>query len=207
MTGAQLLGLVPYMILIWAMIGASNGKPVQGLFAWISVAKVCGAVYLLAYHAGMFMLTWNERRYPDRLKGWRVASWVVGAIAGLFALLLLVWALSLVGYGLLYTAMNIVILAGVFVALGYLRRLARRIPNSTLARVCGWLMFVPVVPFLKVFPFFGVYLIMRSLWIAEFLPLIFLPVTAVLFAWFAIQFRRAAVSAEKSWEAETLTAR
>jgi len=207
MSGAQLLGLAPYVILIWVMISAATGKPVQGFFAWVSVAKLCAAVSLLVYHGGMLMLTWSERRYPDRLKSWRIASWVVAGIAAVFALLLMVWALSLAGYGLLYTAMNVVVLAGIFVALGYLRRLARRIPNSTLARVCGILMFVPVVPFLKVFPFFGVYLIMRSLWIAEFLPLIFLPVTAVLFVWFAVQFRRAAASAEKSWEAETLVSR
>ena len=104
-------------------------------------------------------------------------------------------------------AMNFLMLATGIVTLGYLRRLARRILNSTLARICGWMMLLPVIPFLKVFPFFGIYLLMRMLWLGEILPILYLPVSAVLFVWFATLFRRAAASAELSWASETALTR
>jgi hypothetical protein len=206
MTLAQGFGMVPYALLLVAMFGgqASSGA---AYFGWVSVAKVCAALYLVAYHIGLFIVTGSERRYPDRLKGWRVGSWIVGGVAALFGLLLLVWAASPRGFGLLYTAMNFVVLASALVTLGYLRILAKRIPNSTLAKICAWMMLVPVIPFLKVFPIFGLYLIMQSLWLAEVLPVIYLPLSAVLFVVFAMQFRRAAASADKSWAVETAMAR
>src|SRR2546423_10274071 len=82
MAGAQGLGLIPYVLLAMAMFGAATSG--AQWFGWLSAADVIAAVYLLAYHAGLFLVTWTEMRYPDRLKAWRIASWVTAGISGLF---------------------------------------------------------------------------------------------------------------------------
>jgi hypothetical protein len=203
MAGSQALGLIPYALLALILFGVWSPARGRWVFTWASLVNVAMAAYLITYHVGLFILTTSEQRYPDRLRGWRIGSWVVGGIAGLLSLFMLSVALSPVAFGFLFFATNFVVLASAIVTLGYLRRLAKRIPNSTLARICAWLMFVPVIPFLKVVPFFGLYLILSLFPFLEFLPLIYLPVSAVLFVWFALAFRKAATSAEVSWASET----
>ena len=41
----------------------------------------------------------------------------------------------------------------------WLRPIARRAGRSGLARLCGYLLFLPVLPFLKAAPFLGIYAI------------------------------------------------
>ena len=205
MSAAQGLGLVSFVLLAIVSIASTMGWRLS--LAWLVTAQVISLAYLIIYNAGLLLLTWSEERYPDRLQAWRIASWVVAGASALFGLLLIPLAFVPVLGGMVPFAMDFLILATGIVTLGYLRRLARRIPNSTLARICGWMMLLPVIPFLKIFPFFGVYLLFQMLWLSEILPILYLPVSAVLFIWFATLFRRAAASAEGSWASETALTR
>jgi hypothetical protein len=208
MAGAQVIGLAPYaLVTVFAFFPPTKGAAGRWVEVALASVNVLGAAYLISYHAGLFFLTNNERRYPDRLKSWRIASWIIAGIAGLFSLLLLAMAFNPWTFLYVHFALNVVVLASAIVTLGYLRRLAKRIPNSTLARICAWMMLAPVIPFLKVFPFFGFYLIMQFLRLAEFLPVIYLPASALMFIWFAVLFRRAAASADGSWASETAITR
>jgi hypothetical protein len=206
MAAAQGLGLISFVLLAIVSIAATIGWGPLSL-AWIVTAQVISLAYLIIYNAGLLLLTWSEERYPDRLETWRIASWIVAGVSAIFGLLLIPLAFVPLLGGMVQLAMDFLILATGIVTLGYLRRLARRIPNSTLARICGWMMLLPVIPFLKVFPFCGVYLLMRMLWLGEILPILYLPASAVLFIWFATLFRRAAASAEGSWASETALTR
>jgi hypothetical protein len=169
----------------------------------MTVASLCAAAYLVLYHAGLFLLTRSERRYPDRLKSWRIASWVMCALAGMITLGMLATTLRPTTFLAWRLPLLAVLIGSGIVTLGHLRHLARRIPNSALARFCAILMLVPAIPLLKVFPFIGMWLIFQFAWLLEFIPVLYLPVSAGLFVWFAILFGRAAAHAEQHWQAET----
>jgi hypothetical protein len=210
MAAAQIVGLAPYsMLVILQFAGAAGGKAFGNIAVWLLTggAGMLGAIYLVAYHVGLLLLTHPERRYPDRLRGWRIGSWVVSGIAALTALGLLATSFNPDNFFLWHTPLNVLLLASGIVTLGCLRQLAKRIPNSTLARICAWIMLLPLISFLKAFPFFGLYLMFWFRWLVDFLPVIYLPASAVLFVAFANLFRRAASSSEKSWAAETAAAR
>lgn len=83
------------------------------------------------------------------------------------------------------------------------RKLAQRIPNSTVARICGYLMLVPLLSLFKVLPFFAVFLGYWLHWLMVYVPWIYIPFAAGLLGYMAIAFHKAAGSAEKSWAAET----
>jgi hypothetical protein len=162
-----------------------------------------GAAILGLYHVGLVVLTTHERRYPDRLKGWRIASWVSAGAAALTAALLLAGTLSPAVRSGGPTLIMLVGLLSAVVTWGYLRQLARRLPSSALARTCAWLMLVPFLSFLKVFPFIGAWLAFRFAWVLEFLMVVYVPVAVALFVVFAIRFRRESVAADNAWTAET----
>jgi hypothetical protein len=186
---------------------AAIGSGPRPNYVFERTAIILGAGYLVLYHAGMLLLVWNEKRYPDRLAHIRTFAWIVCGAAGLMSLAMTVWAVSpdtfwIVGYGL-----KIVVLASGIVTWAYLRRLAKRVPNSTLAKTCGWLMLVPVISFIKVLPFFSIFLIGYAWSLLEFVPMIYIPLSAVLLVWFSILFNKAAVSADHSWASETAITR
>jgi hypothetical protein len=202
MAAAQLLALFPFAMstLYWLELV----KPTNTFWIAFTVASLCAGLYLIAYHAALFVLTQPERRYPDRLKSWRIAAWVGSGFAGLIALGMLGSSISPVTFFLWHLPLLAVLIASGIVTLGHLRHLARRIPNSRLARICAILMFLPVIPLLKAFPFIGAFLIFQIFhWVIEFIPVLYLPVSAILFIRFAILFRRAAAHAEEHWRAET----
>jgi hypothetical protein len=201
MAAAQLLALFPFAMIALFWLGLATPNP--AFWVAFTVASLCAAIYLVAYHAGLVLLTQPERRYPDRLRSWRIAAWVVSGIAALIALGMLASSLSPVTFFAFHLALIGVLLASAIVTLGHLRHLARRIPNSRLARTCAILMFLPAIPLLKVFPFFGAFLLFQFAWLFEFLPVLYLPVSAVLFIRFAILFRRAAAAAQHHWQSET----
>ncbi|HEY7115098.1 MAG TPA: hypothetical protein VH475_00845 [Tepidisphaeraceae bacterium] len=208
MAGAQLIGLVPYITSTMLWLGGASGHG-GGRFMSVAMAaaSVCAAVYLVTYHAGLVLLTRDERRYPDRLKGWRIASWVISAIAALVAFGMVASTLRPTTFLVWHLPLNGVLLASAIITLGYLRQIARRIPHSGLARLCAWIMLVPAIPLLKVFPFIGMWLIFEFAWLIEFLPVLYLPVSAVMFVRFAILLRRASESADQSWKSETAITR
>ena len=60
-----------------------------------------------------------------------------------------------------------------------------------------------VLTFLKTVPIFWFLAVSQLFNLLEFLPLLYLPVTAVLLVWFARLFRACSTSAAESWAKET----
>jgi hypothetical protein len=182
-------------------------------FSWgISIALILAGVYFVLNAAGLLRLTSHEQRYPDRNRTIRTWSQVISAIAaalgcGLAVLggLLIVQHAPLsppIGWLLMMTS-EVVFAASASCAWFCLRRVARRGRKSGLARLCGYLLFLPVFPFLKAAPFIGLYFLWLLVPFAEFLPVIYIPVSIYLFIRFALLMQAAAPEAEKSWASET----
>jgi NO-binding membrane sensor protein with MHYT domain len=205
MAAAQLLGLFPFAFATLYQFGLFV-SPTSTLYYTLHAANLSTVVYLAVYHAGLILLTQAERRYPDRLKAWRVAAWISSSIAALFVIGMLATILRFTTFIAWHLPLLGVLLASAIVTLGHLRNLARRIPSSRLARICSILMFLPAIPFLKVFPFIGAFLLFQFAWVFEFLPVLYLPISAVLFTRFALHFQRAATAAEQHWQSETAQA-
>ncbi len=101
---------------------------------------------------------------------------------------------------------RIVWLFSAIITLAYLRPLARRVPNSFAARLCGYLLLGPLLPLLKVMPIYGIFFMAYLLPWLRYLPWLYLPVTAGLFLWFSFAFKKASRSASQSWASETAPA-
>jgi hypothetical protein len=171
------------------------------------LVAAAGWLYLVLYFGGLALATWPERRYPDRLEGWRLGAWICGGAAALVLLYGLVvslrsWRWTVGGFGF-----RAVAVAGALVTWGYLRQIARRMMNGRMARICGWLLLLPALSLLKVFPFFTVYLYWWLSDFLEFVPLLYLPAAGVMLVWFALHVWRAAPEAEGNWSKETAVTR
>jgi hypothetical protein len=205
MAGAQVVALPPFAFSTVASLARGRAWS-DTMNVVMAVASLCAAAYLVIYHAGLYLLTISERRYPDRLQSWRIASWVMCGVAGMITLGMLATTLRPTTFLAWHVPLLAVLIGSGIVTLGHLRHLARRIPNSALARFCAILMLLPAIPLLKVFPFIGMFLIFQFAWLLDFIPVLYLPVSVGLFIRFAILFRRAAVHAEEHWRTETATA-
>lgn len=181
----------------------SIGNPPSLQHGLMRSAILTAAAFLILNHGGLFLLVSNERRYPDRLREWRLAAWIICALAGLVSLLMILWAISPLALGFFSIALKLVAIASAVITWGYLRHLARRAAHSALARTCTWLMLVPLLSFLKVFPWFGLYLVARFSWLLDLIPLIYIPLAAILLGCFARLFSNAAVAAQAHWMSET----
>ena len=85
----------------------------------------------------------------------------------------------------------------------WLRRIASRAGHPFLAKLCGYLLFLPVLPFLKAAPIFGIWFLYILSPLAYILPILYIPLSIYLFIRFALLMSRAAPEAEKSWASET----
>ena len=170
------------------------------------LVAAAGWAYLAAYFGGLFLATTHERRYPDRLASWRLAAWVCAGAAAL-VLLFGLSTLTRHQWSAGGFAFRLVAVAGALVTWGYLRRIAKRMPNGPLAKFCGWMMLLPALSFLKVFPFCGAFLIYRLSGFLEFLPVLYLPVAAGIMAWMGSQIRKSAAAADTNWATETALTR
>ena len=72
-----------------------------------------------------------------------------------------------------------------------------------MARICGYLMFLPLLSLFKVLPFFTFGLAALLHWLIIYLPIFYIPFAAGLLAYCAIAYHRAARTARQSWAAET----
>jgi hypothetical protein len=228
---AQAIALAAYAMLMLPAAG-----PLEKRLPW---AALLGGIYLVAYAIGMLMMCRNERRYPDRLGGYRLAAQVVAVLAIVIGAALC-WrgasrfstgwpvhypdvAQSLpadfdpelieeqLGYNPLaprpqgwLTLAKLVLAASAVSTFAYVRKLAQRIPNATMARMCGYVLFVPLIPFLKAFPIIGALLVWRYFdAVINLLPILYYPFTALLLAWFAATVHRSIGHATTAWVKET----
>jgi hypothetical protein len=169
----------------------------------IAILSLVGAVHFFAYNLGLGLLVWPERRYPDRLKTLRYCGWTV-AVAGMLAGLgMLAVALRTSSLFLFRLPLHLMLLLEAVATFAYLHKLARRVPNSLLARLCAYLMLLPALSFAKAFPVFAFLVAFQALAVLEYLPWVYLPVFMGLFGWFIRIFVRAQRLAREQWGAET----
>lgn len=209
----QLVGLAAYafsnVVYALSILGATTvlaiWKHVVGFLPFITTG------YEVGLAMGLILLAAEERRYPDKWKGFKWGCRIVGGLSALLALCTffaagtaivrprIVFVSTFLHYSLTFA-----IIAGVLAAFAYLRKLAQRVPNSRVAKFCGWILLGPAISLLKTVPIFAVYIAYDLFgWLFLLLPLIYLPITAGLLLWFAHAFKRAARASQKGWEAET----
>jgi hypothetical protein len=179
----------------------------------VAIGIVAAGVYFLINAAGLVLLTSHEERYPDRMKTVRHGSRIVAGASALLGLALIMvgvprltsgWRLYGPGSSLLLFIAELAFAACACCAWLWLRRIAQRAGKPFLSKLCGYLLFLPVLPFLKAAPFLGLYfltfLIVPLLYV---LPVLYIPLSVYLLIRFALLMSRAAPEAEKSWASET----
>jgi hypothetical protein len=183
----------------WVAAFQSIPRP-QPDYRVVRISLLVGAAALVAYQAGMVILTSNENRYPDRLAGLRIGARVIAGFAGLAVILMFFQMLRPTPLGFPEWMTRLVAVAGGMLTWGYLRQMARRLPHKTLTRVSAWMTLAPLISLVYSF-------IRNSDWLPDVIPLLYLPVSAALFIWFAILLRQAAQTSDRNWAAETAITR
>ena len=197
LAAAQATAFVPYAL--WGMSLFLDPR-------WIYPALLTAGFYLIAYHVGLLMLSVYEGRHPDR---WKTFRWSCRAVAVVGMLIGAMLALHGTGatprLGAEYT-LKAALVASAISTWAYLRKLAQRIPQSTLARLSAYLMFLPLIPLLallKFVPFFAIFAVLEIWNLLDFLPIAYIPFTVILFVWYARLFRKSVIAAEHGWNYET----
>jgi hypothetical protein len=215
----QVIGIVAYVLSDISIVMILRHMP-RLMVWWLRFwpwSPLIAAAYQVPLAAGLVLLSANEGRHPDKCKPFRWACRIVAAVCTLAALVSLVslvngmMPLARPGWGMFWTASQVVlkasIIAGVLAAFAYLRKLAQRIPHGRVAKVCGWMLLVPLLSLVKTVPFFAMRFAFDLFGVLfACLPLIYLPVSAGMLMWFANEFRKASVAAEKGWASETASA-
>jgi hypothetical protein len=158
-----------------------------------------GACAVGAYAAGLLVVTSNEKRYPDRLANYRLGARLICGLAGLAILMMGFQAINPTRDGYPEWTTRLAGVAAAALTWGYLHRIIRRMPHKMLTRISAWMIVVPLVSL-------GYSFIRNSDWLPNFIPLLFLPVSAGLFIWIAILLRQTARAADRNWCAETMAA-
>ena len=178
----------------------------------LTLATGLAGLYFLAEAGGLVLMTAHEQRYPDRAKGIRLGARVMAGIAAAVGLGLMGLAARWVvtGHGsspllawLFLLVVEITFGACAFVSWYWLRPIARRAGKSSLAKLCGYLLFLPVLPFLKAAPFLGLWMFYLVSPLLYFLPLAYIPLSIYLFARCGWLLQQAIPHAEATWAAET----
>lgn len=180
----------------------------------IAVALIVIGGYFVFNAIGMVMLVVHERRHPDRMRTVRTTSQVAAGIsAGLGVLLMLMAAPKLAsGWPVdsISSWLPLLVIEGAFVLCAcccwfYLKRIAQRGGRSGLSRICGYLLFLPVIPLLKGAPLLGLWFLYLLSPLLYLLPLVYIPLSIYLIVRCAILLKKAAPEAEQTWASESVT--
>jgi hypothetical protein len=178
----------------------------------LAISLAIGGLYFVVYHIGMLLLTPHEGRYPDRVKSHRLALLIMGiagiAIGGIFlscgGIAMVTQGGWLAGVFGIEFFVVIACAASVLTTWVFLRKLAQRVPSTSAARICGYLMLAPVIPLVKAAPILSAFLVSYIFdLVIRVIPWLYLPFTAGLLGWFALQFGKTSVSAVQNWAAES----
>jgi hypothetical protein len=179
----------------------------------VAVGALLAGMYLLVNSLGLLLLTINEERYPDRVKTVRIGARVAAGASSLLGLLLIGlaaprlfpggWPTHTLDSTLLLFATEAAFAASAFCAWLWLRRVAQRAGKSFLSKLCGYLLFLPLLPFVKAAPFFGIWFLYLLSPLVYLLPLAYIPLSVYLFVRFALLLQRAAPDAESHWAKES----
>jgi hypothetical protein len=227
LAAAQVIGIAAYALM--CLDGYQHMQAMRGLIAKMSGAtdpttmpsyalpgfqlvlfgaatRVLAAIYLVVYNGALLLLAADEGRYPDKWSAFRWACRITAGIGLLAGLIVLVGGGRRGGGNggeMIASIFRLSLLASAVATFAYLRKLAQRIPHSTLTRLCAIILLAPLVSFVKSVPLLGWWLAMEFLEVLDYLPLLYLPVTAVLLVWFGLLLRRCAQSAAEGWAKET----
>jgi uncharacterized membrane protein len=181
-----------------------------------SVAVAVGLTLLGAFFLisaiGLARLASNEHRYTDRQRNARLAARIVAGVSTFIGVATLMLGLTHLAQGWpAHTAFAWILLVVVeltFAAVAcagwiYLRPIARRGSRSGLAKLCGYLLFLPLLTVAKAAPFIGFWFLYLLMPLATLLPLAYLPLSTVLFVKFARMLSSAAPHAQAAWDAES----
>lgn len=196
----------------WIDADDSSDAPAEPFSAATTLALVVGGVYFVLEAGGLVLMTVHEQRFPDRARTIRRAARVatVAALGTGLAMLgiavrdqahpgamgpLTMWVFGWV--------IELVFAGCAAASWFWLRPIARRAGKSSLAKLCGYLLFLPVIPFLKAAPFLGLWVFYLVSPLLNLLPIVYIPVSIYLFARCAWLLRQAVPHAEAAWAAET----
>ena len=179
-------------------------------YAW---PVLLAGVYFVLFGAGLLLLSSPENRHPDRSEGYRLAGRIVAVAALLLGVLLITRALGPAGRQYAFylwmepwsvRLVHCVLFAGSACAFSYLRHLARRIPAPRIDRVSGYVPWAVLLGLLGTMRFFLYATFLYWLLYAfQYLPWVYLPVSAVLLTWFSLTFLHTSRSAAAHWASET----
>jgi hypothetical protein len=171
----------------WLAKWAGGPRRGHGQSIPVAVAATLLGVYFAGNGAALWLVTGNERRYPDKLR--RVRPWTRGAAAGtgvVGVLLVLAGMKALAsggwevrGMGSTWALYGVEALFAVCVLAtwAYLKPLAVRSGRGWLRRVMGWMMFLPVLTFAKALPFVGLWFLYLLTPLVQFVPLVYVPLS------------------------------
>jgi hypothetical protein len=171
---------------------------VGGRLSWILL--VLPILYLLSYHAGLLLLTYPERRYPDRLAMPRL--WArIAATAGL---LLSCWVFNpgFFQWGFPPLISGLILIFSALATWPLLRKLLVRIPNPKLARCAGYVMLPPASTLLLLFPAVGFIILAEFPWILVVLAWVYVLGSTVLLYLAARAFHRCIPEAQTNWSSK-----
>jgi hypothetical protein len=178
----------------------------------VAIAAGLLGVYFLVSAVGLLRLSTHEQRFPDRSKTARLWARIAAGVSAVFGIALIALALPRLRTGWpVHTVSSTVILilceltfaGSACCAWLILRRVARRAGKGSLAKLCGWLLFLPALAFVKAAPFIGFWVFMLARPLIDLLPLAYLPLAVYLFVRFALLLHRAIPDAERAWGSET----
>lgn len=179
----------------------------------IAIAAALLAVYFLISAVGLLRISTHEQRFPDRSKAARLWARIAAGVSCVVAIGLLAMAIPRLYSGWPVHAFSswivLVVCELTFAGSGccawlLLRRVARRAGKGSLAKLCGWLLFLPALAFVKAAPFIGFWVLMLARPLIDLLPLAYLPLAIYLFIRFALLTQRAIPDAERAWASETI---
>ena len=160
--------------------------------------------FFLMIDAGLtWILTANEKRYPDRLKTYRIVTRILAVAAVTLGAWIVFAGLTEHNDDPLRFPPRLLALALSIATFAYLRQLARRMNSLLLSRLTGYLLLFPagltLVTWVILIYFLGRFIPV----LVGFLPVIYLPATAILLSWYAVEFWRSAAAAQANWAKET----
>ena len=178
----------------------------------ISVAAALLAAYFLVNAVGLLRISTHEQRFPDLSKTARLWARLAAGGSTVLALGLLAlaiprlksgWPVHAVSSWTILVVCELTFAGAACSAWLILRRVARRAGKGSLAKLCGYLLFLPALAFVKAAPFIGFWILMLARPLIDLLPLAYLPLAIYLFVRFALLLRRAIPDAEHAWASET----
>jgi hypothetical protein len=178
----------------------------------VAIGALLVGIYFIANAAGLWLLSADEKRYPDRTRNHRLAARIVSGISALIGLLMISlalprlqdgWPINLWSSWVVLILCELTFVGAACCAWLILRRVARRAGKGWLAKLCGYLLFLPAIAFAKALPFFAFWIFALLRPLANLLPIVYIPLSIYLFVRFALMLQRAVPEAEKAWASET----